>query len=506
MPLFEEQAELIGRKVLNVFARIEHGRSHRHTLRRGQVSKIQRRKAKETWWGKEPRWYPGGTPPRLHNQVTPLIDGESFFTALREALEEAQYYVYIVGWCMTPRIPLGRESRQQLVDTQLLEMLSRVATRLPVRILLWSGAALLKPTSREVRAVKAAFERDGRGDIVCELDHSAHPTHCHHQKAVVVDGQVAFVGGMDLTTFSGDRFDTPQHALRVGQNWHDVQLRIRGEVVADVERNFLQRWQATTGDKALPSRQPYFESQWETPVQIARTVPAGVYPFAPRGEFAIHHWYTEALRRARKLIYLENQYLWSPFVMEALLGAIAAPHDDPFRIVIVLPAFAGDGRWDNDKHVARLREADGGRGIVSVYSLYTSGLNTGEHPFSYRAIYVHAKVAIIDDEWLAVGSANLNNRGLVTDGEMNAVVNSPSLARRTRVALWAEHLGIPEQTIDEADPADVIDRTWKASAEENQRIITRGSGPLVNSVHSYTVGHKPGYRVLEDVQSISFEH
>src|SRR5438132_9760309 len=105
--------------------------------------------------------------------------------------------------------------------------------------------------------------------------------------------------------------------------------------------------------------------------------------------------------RARRIIYLESQYIWSPYVVDALERAMNASREQPLRIIIVLPAFAGDGRWDNDRHVEQLREADRGRGIVSIYSLFTSGPNQGEKPFTYRAVYVHAKVAVIDDEWLA---------------------------------------------------------------------------------------------------------
>lgn len=477
--------DAVYRPLLSILSRIEHRQDHNTTLRRGAVARTAARESRAgAWWGEEPRWYPGGTPPRMHNQVTPLVDGERFFTALRAALQTAQEYVHVIGWCLTPYIPLGRESEAALQSTRLLPLLSGVAQRLPVRILLWSGSpAVLKPTLRDTQAVQEAIARDGSGDIRCHLDHSAHLSHCHHQKAIVIDSQVAFVGGMDLTTFSGDRWDTPQHALRAGQNWHDVQLQIRGEAVADVEHNFRQRWSAMVtrnggeggerGDRAdilTPECAPYFEEKWRLPLQILRTIPAKVYDFAPSGEFGIYYWYMQAIRRAKQLIYIENQYIWSPQVTKALVDAINAPHQEAFRIVIVLPAFADDGRWDNDKHVQILRQTDRGRGIVSIYSLYTSGPNQGECPFTYRAIYVHAKVAVIDDEWLIAGSANLNDRGLVTDGEICAVVHDPGTARQVRLDLWAEHLELPRQVVAEGDAADLVDREWANRAARNARL------------------------------------
>ncbi len=322
----------------------------------------------------------------------------------------------------------------------------------------------------------------------------------------MVDGQIAFVGGMDLTTFSGDRWDTPEHRLRAGPNWHDVQVRIEGEAVADVERNFRERWRATTGEGNLPHREPVCAPSWRTPVQIVRTIPKGTYPFAPRGEFGIRHAYLRAIGRARRLIYLENQYLWSPEVVDALIAAMERERDGPFRIVIVLPAHAYDGKWDNDQHVQKLRKADGGRGIVSVYSPYASGPNSGRQAFTYRPVYVHAKVGIIDDEWCTVGSANLNNRGLVTDSEINAVVHDGDVARSLRIALWAEHLALPTAQVADADPIAVIDRLWVERAAENARIIKEAKRSLICAAHRYETGHMPGSWLLEEVQALTLEH
>jgi len=226
-----------------------------------------------------------------------------------------------------------------------------------------------------------------------------------------------------------------------------VQLRLEGQAVADVEHNFRQRWRAVTGEAALPHRDPAYDPAWRTPVQIVRTIPARTYPFAPRGEFGIQHAYLAALRGARRLIYLENQYLWSPHVMEVLLAALREPPTPAFRIVLVLPAQASDGKFDNDRHVAQLRAADAGRGLVAAYCPYAGGVGPGRRAFTYRPTYVHAKVALIDDAWCLVGSANLNDRGLVTDTELDAVVCDAPLARGLRAALWAEHLGMSPQDV-----------------------------------------------------------
>lgn len=481
-------------------------RRHRERLREGQPDPDAVERARGTWWGADPRWYRGGTPPRQHNRVTPLIHGDAYFPALERAMAEATAYVYIVGWCLTPHFPLRRGGRQELVDSRVLALLQETAKRIPVRLLLWSGApALIQPTTRVVNDTVRRIVAETHGDLQVRVDPTAGATHCHHQKAVVVDGQLAFLGGMDLTTFSGDRWDTARHPLRAGVNWHDVQVMLEGEAVADVEENFRQRWEAVDEGAALPHREPHVEPEWQTPVQVARTIPAGAYPFAPRGEFGIHHAYVEAIRRAEHLIYLESQYLWSPEILDALTDAMDAPHPGPFRIVVVLPARATSGKWDNDRHVDMLRHADAGRGIVSVFCPYTSGPTTGVRAFTYRPIYVHAKVGVIDDSWCTVGSANLNERGLVTDGEINAVISDPDIARSLRIALWAEHLGMPEKAVAAADSTQLVDEAWARQAAENDAIIGRGDGPLTGTVVTYRTGHMPGSWLREEVEVMTFE-
>jgi len=483
-----------------------HRARHHRTLEHGKVDATAVRHARESWWGDDDRWFPGGAPPRRANRITPLIDGEEYFTALHTALTHAQHYIYISGWSLTPRFPLLRRNEDDLIESQLLTLLNEAAQRLPVRVLLWCGApAVLQPTKRAVEKVRDLIHEEATGDIQCALDESAHLGHCHHQKVVIVDGQVAFVGGMDLTTLGGDRWDTQRHPLRHGPNWHDLQVQIEGEAVADVERTFHQRWQATTGDGSLPHREPESDPSWHTSVQITRTIAKDTYAFAPRGEFGIYHTYLHAIQRARRFIYLENQYLWSPDIVDALIAAINRDHADPFRIVIVLPANAHNGKWDNDRHVETLREVDNGRGIVSVYSLYASGPGIGVHPFTYRPIYIHAKVGIIDDEWLTVGSANLNNRGLILNSQVNAVMCDAALARDVRIRLWAQHLSLPREEVAQADPIALIDGAWTDRAGETERIIHGNARPLISAVHPYVAGRRLDAWLLEEAESLTFD-
>jgi phosphatidylserine/phosphatidylglycerophosphate/cardiolipin synthase-like enzyme len=312
---------------------------------------------------------------------------------------------------------------------------------------------------------------------------------------------------MDLTTLQGDRLDASGHPLRFGPNWHDAQVRLEGPVVSDVEANFCQRWNAAAGSvrlEPLPRVQVPIASGH--PAQIVRTVPRGIYPFAPEGEFGIYHALVEAIGQAKRFVYLENQYLWCPEIVDALTQAMNRRHPDPFRIVVVLPARAYTGRYDNDAHVRLLTQVDGGRGMFHAYALYTAGSAIGRSGYRYAPIYVHAKVSVVDDEWFSIGSANLNRRGLATDTEMNVQSIAPEVARDLREQLWSEHLDLPLDQVRKADPVDLIDRVWPARAEALLAALQVQAVPPPGQVVPYLPSGNPYSRAMDLLQEWTVEH
>lgn len=489
--------------------RLNHGRHRDERNLAAPAGTLAKRPGVE-WWDGDGHWFAGGAPPRTHNRIMPLIDGKAYFAALTDELANAEAYVFIAGWCLTPHIPLRRDDQESILDAQLLGLLLDAAGRVPVRLLIWAGAPILiQPTRRAVRAVQREVDAEARRrgvDLAFVTDETARPSHRHHQKTIVIDGRVAFVGGMDITTFQGDRWDSPGHPLRSGVNWHDVQTQIEGETVTDVEANFRQRWSECSDERLPGGRLPVVDAGMTTPAQIVRTIPPRTYGFARDGEFGIHHALIGMISNATSLIYLENQYLWSPDVVDALCNVMRGPRGGQIRIVVVLPARAYSGKWDNDRRVNALRGADGGREMFDAYSLYASGPHLGVKPFRYRPIYVHAKVAVVDDEWASIGSANLNTRGLVTDSELNVLVHDPAVAKRIRVALWAEHLAMPVDHVERADPSALAATAWRDQAAENAEIIKRADALLHGQLHRYESGRMPGSAVLEEAESLTFEH
>jgi phosphatidylserine/phosphatidylglycerophosphate/cardiolipin synthase-like enzyme len=351
-----------------------------------------------------------------------------------------------------------------------------VSKGVEVRALIWGCSELFSHYDP-----KAAHEQLTQVGVSCILDDSAkgilhHPIESLHQKIAIVDGTHAFVGGIDtLIELSGDydRWDTHSHHYssslrrnkedRTPHNWHDAHALIEGPAVGDVEGNFRQRWNDVVGrhkwenqllvpEHPIPS--PLEESNGL--VQVARTIPARTYSFAPEnGIQGIAQQYANALSHANNFVYMENQYLWirafygidNPFLgtespdMERNIRELSAALMRGATVALVLPDNPNVGRAFTDEGLIRLRsEAPeaAAQGRIQAFCLASSSEVDGEE--GYRAIYVHAKVTIVDDLWSTVGSANLNNRGMCDDTEMNVATLDAELARGLRVLLLAEHL------------------------------------------------------------------
>jgi len=391
----------------------------------------------------------GSFPPARGNDVELLIDGEEALARCADDLERARRRVLLAGWHFDPRFRLRREG------PTLRELLAELSQRVDVRMLAWAGAPLplFHPDRREVRAARNELVAGTRIRFV--LDSRERPLHCHHEKLVVVDDEVAYVGGIDLTAYAGDRVDSSAHPQRAGIGWHDGAARVRGPAVADVARHFLFRWRELTAEDDAPGEPP---PAGGLDVQLVRTVPERVYRALPRGEFSVLEAYLAALRSAERLIYLENQFLWSPEVVFVLADKLRRPPSDEFRLVALLPARANDGQEDTRGQLAVLEEADGGAGRFIACCLYQRGGSDA------RPVYVHAKIGIVDDRWLTIGSANLNEHSLFNDTEVNLVLPDPGLARATRARLWSEHLG--RDVAPDADPRALLDDVWKPVAHE----------------------------------------
>jgi len=349
-----------------------------------------------------------------------------------------------------------------------------------VKVLLWACPEVFSHYSP-----KTAHEQLTQVGVHCLMDDSAnrlpHPSESLHQKISIIDSQYAFAGGIDpLIELNGDfdRWDTPWHNLasQLRSNrtnasphaWHDAHALIDGTAARDVEFNFFQRWNEMANRKKLPEEELIPEPE-RTPqptlshrlVQIARTIPTNTYEFAPKeGIQSIAQLYAHALGNARRFLYLENQYFWlHAFIglnigelgpvnreMEHNMHLLAQALEQGASLLLVLPDHPNVGRSFSDVGLSELRKnapAAAAAGRIQILCLAQSTIQDGH--VHYRPIYVHSKVAIIDDLWSTIGSANLNNRGMRDDAELNVAVLHHDFARDLRILLWAEHLGLVDE-------------------------------------------------------------
>jgi len=446
------------------------------------------------------------------NLVRPLIHGATYFTALIEAVEQmrASDVLMFVDWRGDPDERLTGPP-----DSEVTRVLSRAAARgVVVRGLIWrSHWDKLAFSATENRHLGEEINEAGG---CCLLDMRVRTGGSHHQKFVVlrhpgrVELDTAFLGGIDLCHSrrdDADHYGDPQRqpmAKVYGERppWHDVQLHITGPAVADVETVFRERWDdpqplsrdpvhmladRVRGDDhkraPLPPPLPPPAPTGPHSVQLLRTYGRrmGGYPFAPQGERSVARGYLKALGRARELIYVEDQYLWSRDVGRRIANALRA--NRRLHLIAVVPHHP-----DQDGSVSLPPNIVGRQLALSVIRAAAPERVAvyGIENHAGTPVYVHAKVCIIDDLWASVGSDNFNRRSWTHDSELTAAVwdtrsgREGCYARELRMALAGEHLD------SETPPSD---------AEAMCEAFARSASALQQWHDSDRVGRRPPGRL-----------
>ncbi|MCW2937581.1 MAG: phosphatidylserine/phosphatidylglycerophosphate/cardiolipinsynthase-like protein [Actinomycetia bacterium] len=456
------------------------------------------------------------------NEVRPLVHGAAYFAELLTSVNglRAGDSLLFTDWRGDPDELLAG------TGSEVARVFCAAARRgVLVKGLLWrSHLDLLQFSSKENRYLGEDIEAAG-GE--CLLDMRVRPGGSHHQKFVVLrhpgrpELDVAYVGGIDLSHsrhddagHAGDPQAQPMAAVYGDRPpWHDLQVAIRGPAVGDVETVFRERWEDPAplsrspmhrlrallqhedvlADR-LPPQLPDPAPRGRHTVQLLRTYPnrRRGYVFAPEGERSIARSYLKVLRRARSLIYIEDQYLWSPQVARPFAEALAA--NPGLRLIAVIPRFPDqDGRLSKPPNMLGHQ--------LALESLYRSGGDRvavyGIENHDGTPVYVHAKACIIDDVWASVGSDNFNQRSWTHDSELSCAVLDDEFdqrapltpgdqghparvyARELRLMLAREHLdraagddtGLCEPTtafMAFASSAAVLDE-WHAAGRQGQR-------------------------------------
>lgn len=395
-----------------------------------------------------------------------IVDGADYFRAVKHAMLEARRTIMMIGWDFDTRIafePEGATLEGPNTLGPFMKWMAENRREVDLYMLKWDlgtlqalGRGMVPMALRPIRtAENFHFKFD-----------TEHPAGgAHHSKIIVIDDQVAFCGGIDITA---GRWDTPAHLddephrHMPGEDtpskpWHDITTAVSGPLAAALGDLARERWFRATGER-LESCGTDGEAPWpgleptftDIPVAIARTYP-------DHNEFPevreIEALYLRAIASAQKTVYVETQYLASAAIARAIASRLAEPEGPEF--VLVLPQ-KSEG-WLRQKAMDGAREtllrflwANDPHGRFGAYYPVTTG---------GAAIYVHAKVLVVDDLLLRIGSSNLNNRSMGFDTECDVAVEAAACPdpasisrgfRALRDDLLAEHLGTDRSALEAA--------------------------------------------------------
>lgn len=391
-----------------------------------------------------------------------LAENATYFQALTQALPLARKSVLLLGWQFDPRTrlrPEGHGHHHEEVG-HLLRRLVRERPELKVRLLIWRSPLPIAWSQHFYP--QRAFGWFKNKSIDFRLDRARPVGGCHHQKVLVIDDQLAFCGGGDISV---DRWDTSEHLdddpLRCTPTGlicpprHEVMTIMDGEAAGALSALARRRWFEATGEtiESVAGDWPLWPEDVPVDVKdvtvgISRTEPAWRGRAGVRESEFLH---LDCIARAKRLIYLENQYFTSPLIAAALARRLEEP-DGP-EVVIVstrhAPSWFDHATMDSSRLalMQRLRRADL-HGRLSAWTPVTAGGKT---------IIVHSKVTCIDDRLLRIGSTNLNNRSCGFDTEVDVAIeaewegdDASLLVHRTRSRLLAHFLGCTPEVFETA--------------------------------------------------------
>jgi phosphatidylserine/phosphatidylglycerophosphate/cardiolipin synthase-like enzyme/uncharacterized membrane protein YdjX (TVP38/TMEM64 family) len=395
------------------------------------------------------------------DRVKFLIDGAAYFAALADALERAEESILIVGWDFDSRVKLRPNAKHSRDLGRFLKSLVWRKRRLRLNVLIWNFAAIYAALQRDSPPMlSVGWGKHSR--IRFEMD-ANHPLGAsHHSKVIVIDDKVAFVGGLDLAK---GRWDTPEHPVKL--EWrkdfdgaelpphHDVQLMVDGDAARALGDYARERWYNTTGERLRPPPAPR-RDQWppalkpdvtDIHVGIARTDPPYGRNGAPIRE--IEALFKDAIAAARKSIVIENLYLTSAVVGDALAARLEEA-DGPEIVIVTSQKSEGwleEATMDvlRARLLKRLRAADRYHRL-GVYCPRICGLDN-------TCLSVHSKVMVVDDRFVRIGSANVANRSLGLDTECDLAFEAegrPDVVAeidKFRNMLLGEHLGVAPEKV-----------------------------------------------------------
>ncbi len=400
-----------------------------------------------------------------------IVDMADYFDAAMSAMRRARHTVHLLNWAFEPQTLFhpqpGCTGPQSDRIANFLKALAKDNPQLDVRILCWQSALPVAATQNWFPLADRKTFAGSRVKFV--LDGKLPMGASHHQKAIVIDDAIAFCGGGDI---GPDRWDTVRHLdddprrekTRHAHGHTENDFDSRHEVMGIVEGGpakalgalFRERWARCTGEtppeppRTRPAWPAQVKAQFDS-VEVGLSRTHGAWKDHPEVR-EVERLHLESIARAERCIYMENQYFTSPLIAAALARRLGEP-DGPEVVLIGTehsPSFFDQATMDRTRvrFVETLKRADK-HGRLQAYSPVTT---------LGRIIIVHAKLTIIDDRLLRIGSANINNRSMGFDTECDLSFEATGRAgggnraeiARLRTRLLAHWLGCDDAIVEAA--------------------------------------------------------
>jgi len=416
--------------------------------------------------------------------VRVLVSGKAYFDELVEALDHAQTSIYIAGWELEGQMWLQPDKPNPITLEAYLKQLISSRPHLHVYMLIWDLSEMKRLANNPIKALRPSWFPHRR--LKLRFDDHYPFGGCHHQKYVVIDDTVAFTGGIDLTV---GRWDNSEH---LAENPHrvdafgvdhrpvqDLQVRVVGEPAKVMGELFRNRWLRVSRVPPITPKVPTevtfsHEAVRATQVAISRTDPWDTPPI-----FEVEQLFMDSIGAAKRYIYIENQYLTSEPIGRLLAERLRDPEGP--EVIIVGPkdpagwieeVTVGLLRW---RVIEALREADEFERLRIVTPMVSVEAKI--------PLYVHSKFMIVDDCFVRVGSANVSQRSLRLDTELDLSFTTRDTVsiRQLLARLLSTFFGIPKGELEDfvSDPQHTVRAVLDAqmSVAQDRTLIPLGEAP-----------------------------
>jgi phosphatidylserine/phosphatidylglycerophosphate/cardiolipin synthase-like enzyme len=494
------------------------------------------------------------------NCITFTIDGQENFRLMYEKMLQAKNSIYIANYDLDPELRLirgkgdpqsfqmsdfivspclsesdnGNDKKKNIHNGEYYTLqnllIEKAKQKVDIKILVWEprlivrSFPLAKKRGLEGRAKKVESMRElakhyGIEDhITIRLDSKAPTlTSGFHEKIAIIDNQIGFCGGQDL---SQDKWDTSDHdfdnSLRDqdGEPWHDVNAMIKGPIIWDLIFHFNQRWIYSLTKDIKQVKKAKINSSGSF-LSSSLSSSAALAPFTNRdnegnieisalrtwkqlkgnigdkddneddgdssSSSSVRAWYDTMFRKAKHSIYIEDQFLFQDKIITQILVKRLEEEQD-LKVITVgpmepnLPGFffsilSKESINDINNNLAALRKA--GKNRVRTYCLISQHSAIKQ---KRKQIYVHSKIMITDDRWIIIGSANTDRDGFNDSTEFDLGITSETLAQQLRAKLWREHL---KEYISSNNNINLKDfnkgfEAWDKVANDNGKRVQKG--------------------------------